>query len=442
MHISLHTKSATEASIIIKIEEADYQPHVENKIKEYSKKATIKGFRPGNVPLLLIKQMYGQLILMEELNALLADTLRKYLKENELSVLGEPIPEFDKTGELDWEHQRNFEFAYAIGMAGPFTCTLSKDIKVTEYKVSSVTEQTVDELIAQLRKTYGRLNLVEKSQVGDILHGALYYPEQNFKAQIKIELAAAAGKRFTDLRPHEKIVLNVQEVSKEGLNLLEAPAKVHEAMLKSGGQAEFTIEQIYRTVPAVLDQEFFDKVLGKDGAKSEKDLQEKLQERIIQSKQQEAASFLEQAIQAKLLQQTAIALPEDFLKRLLQQKNNTVSQEQIETYYAQYAQELQWSLIIEKLIQEHNLQVTHQEVAGEAKQRFQYALSSNEGLEQLPEAIMAKLIQNFLQEEEGKNYKQIYENLIVHKVYKFVKGQITVDVQEVSVETFDKRASK
>jgi trigger factor len=441
--ISFHKKNATEASILIKIEEADYQARVAKRIKEYGKKASIKGFRPGNVPSALLQQMYGRSILMEEVNAMLTESLAQYLKENAIHVLGEPMPVREKIEAIDWEHQRDFELEYRIGMAGEFACELSKDIVVTAYKISHVAEQTVDDLVEQLRKTYGRVEVVTKSATDDVIHGALRYPAQNFKTQTEISVGAVAEKArkiFTDLSPKDEITFDVQQVFEKAAKFPGVTAKMYETMLRLGGSATLTVEKIHRLSPAVVEQEFFDKVLRPEVASSEQDFKQKLQVRILQNKQQEADFFLEQSIQAILLKKTAMALPDDFLKDWLQEKNNTVPKEQIEMYYQQYAKELQWHLLVAVLSKEHSLQVTHEEVADEVQHRLQATFNSTEVVEQLPENNMAQLIQNFLQKNHGKNYRKVHESVHARKLINFIKDQIKMVTQEVSVEEFDNLA--
>ena len=443
MHISFHKNNTTEASLTIKIEEADYQARVARRIKEYSKKATLKGFRPGSVPGAIVQQMYGRSVLMEEVNTLVAESLAKYLKENEIHALGELMPIPEKIEAIDWENQRDFEVGYKVGMAGPFSCKLSKNIKVTAYKISHVAEQTVDDLIEQLRRVHGKMNVVARSTSDDVIYGELRYPVQNFKTQTKIvigEVAENVRHIFTDLGPTAEVTFEVEQVFKKGVNLPGVTEEMYAAMLRLGGLAEFKVEKIHRLSPAVLEQKFFDKVLGQETTKSAQAFQHRLKARLLQSKQEEADFRLEQSIQALLLKETSIALPDNFLKDWLQQKNSTVSKEQIEIHYQQYAKDLQWSLYMAALSKEHNLRVTHEEVEEEVQHRLQVTLRNGGVAQPLSEKNMTQLIQNFLQENNGKNYSQVYEKLYARKCINFIKRQITVLVQEVSVEEFDKLA--
>jgi trigger factor len=442
LEISFHQKNPTEASITIKIEEPDYQARVARKIKAYSKKANIKGFRPGSVPDTLIQQMYGRSILIEEVNTLLGESLAQYLKENEICALGEPVPVLEKIEAIDWEHQRDFELEYIVGMAGTFYCELSKNIQVTAYKISHVAEQTVGDLVEQLRKTYGGVEVVDKSTADDVIHGELRYAAQDFKTRTRIavgEVAEKVREMFTDLSTKDEITFDVKQVFKEAVKLPGVTESMRSTMLRLGGAAEFTVEQVHRLSPAVLEQEFFDKVLGEGVARSEQEFREKLQTRLLQNKQEEADFRLEQSIQTILLKKTAIALPDNFLKDWLQAKNNKVPKAQIEMYYHQYAKELQWNLVVAALSKEHNLQVTQEEVVNEVQHRLQASLGSNETVQQ-SEKNMTQLIQNFLQKNNSENYRKVHESVHARKLINVIKDQLTILTQEVSVEEFDKLA--
>lgn len=437
MDISLHKKSPVEATITIQVNETDYQPHVKKRIREHSKKAHIKGFRPGHIPPSLIKQKYGHTILIETINTLLAESLPKYLQEHDIPMLGEPLPELGSTEEIDWANQREFEFKYSIGLVEEFDITLSKQLKLTAYKVNQVADKTVADITKNLIKAHGEMHKVTKSEVGDVLYGELSHPQGGLKVKTQFLTESIEGeeqKIFTSLHAQDKIMVDIRALLQQGIQPAGLTDKVLAEMLQLGNQFEFTVEQVGRPIPAELNQEFFEKVLGKGIAKSAAEFREKLRQQIIRNKQQEADLFLERSIQAVLLKNTKINLPDIFLKRGLQKKNATVSKEKIEKYYQQYAQDLRWQLIVRKIGKEHSLQVTPEAVVDEVKERFQ-------ALHQIPAEELEQLTQNFLQENKGNNYRRVYEELRVSKLMNFIKDKITIVTQEVSFEEFDRLMS-
>ncbi|MCU0317801.1 MAG: hypothetical protein MUC61_00440 [Amoebophilaceae bacterium] len=445
MQVSFYKKSDTEASISIKIEEVDYKSRVASRIREYSKKASIKGFRPGSVPTSLIQQMYGHAILIEEVNALLVESLEKYLRENEIHALGEPIPVSEKNKAINWAQQRDFEFAYTIGTAGTFSCHLSKHIQVTAYKVSHVAAQTVDDLVRQMRKIHGQVESVAQSASSDVIHGELCYPVQDLKiqAQIVIEkVVEGIRDTFIGLSPNEEVTFDLRQAIQVVTALTGITEEMRDIMLRLGGVAKFTVEKIHRQSLAPLEQGLFDKVLGPEVANSERAFRQELQIRLLQYKQQKADDLLDRSIQAILLQEIAIALPDDLLQSWLLKNNDTVSEDQIGLYYQQYARDLRWSLLAAALSKEYGLQVTQEEVVDEIRRRLQTTFANTEGAQQPTSDDIAQLTQNFLQAENGKHYKRVYADVHARKLMDCIKDQITMVTQEVSAETLDTLASE
>ena len=179
MEITLNKTNSTEGLIKIKLTEGDYQPHVEEKVKDYARKATIKGFRQGKVPTGVIKKMFGKSILVEEINHLLSHKLTDYIKENNLKILGEPLPDQEKALTIDWDTQKNFEFEYQIGMVEDFKYELSSKVKVKSYPIE-VDSKIIEETIADLKKRFGKVSYPEVSEAADNLFGELHSADPRF----------------------------------------------------------------------------------------------------------------------------------------------------------------------------------------------------------------------------------------------------------------------
>ena len=444
VQISFQKKNTTEASVTIQIEEADYEDSVSKKVGDYRKKASIKGFRPGGVPTKIIQQMYGGSIRMEVVGTLLAESLVQYLKKHEIRPLGEPMPVLEKVEAIDWQSQRDFEVEYTIGLASPFVCKISKDMHVTTYQVSQVAEQTVDALVEQLRKDHGKIEVVTKSSANDIVFGDLHYSLQHFKVNTQVavgEVAEKVREVFIDLSPQDEVVFDVRQVLKTGMRLPAVPDSMHETMLKLGGSAKFTVEKIHRLSPAAVAQDLFDKTFGQTGISSEQDFRDKLRAQIVQKKQREADVRLEQAIQATLLKEAAIVLPDAFLKAWLESKNQ-LSKEAIEIYYPQYAKGLQWRLLVDALGEDYDIQVTHEEVMDEIRHRFQGILEGAGTAQRVSGENMTQLAQDFMRQDNGEHYSKVRANVYARKLINLIKDQITIIAKEISVEEFDNLASE
>jgi trigger factor len=149
LNITLNQTDGNNASLKVSLQEADYAAKVDEQIKEYSKKANIKGFRPGKVPAGLIRKMYGKGILVESINQLLHESVNNYIKENKLRILGEPLPERQDENTIDWDNQKEFEFSYAVGLLPEFELPLDK-VSVEKYNIE-VDQTTVDEAYEQMQ---------------------------------------------------------------------------------------------------------------------------------------------------------------------------------------------------------------------------------------------------------------------------------------------------
>ena len=206
MDITLDKKTTNEALIKITLKEADYQPKVEQKVREYSKQAQIKGFRKGKVPTGLVKKMYGKSILVDEINHLLSHSVNDYIKEQKLAILGEPIPNVEKSNQIDWDTQKEFEFEYDIGLVNDFSYDLSKKQKVTSYKIK-VDDKSIEDEVEQLRKNYGDQLNPEAVEKDDLLQGEIsqaeselsqpahLFLEQMESSQVKKFVGAKKGRR-------------------------------------------------------------------------------------------------------------------------------------------------------------------------------------------------------------------------------------------------------
>ncbi|MEQ8533684.1 MAG: trigger factor family protein, partial [Imperialibacter sp.] len=154
MDIQLDKITKTEALIKIKVSETDYQPKVEEKIREYSRKASIKGFRPGKVPQGMIRKMYGKSILVDEVNHMLSHKVSDYIKDNKLEIIGEPLPNVEKAQDIDWDVQKDFEFEYNVGLVDEFSVDLSKKISITSYSIK-VDKKLIAKTVENLKSQFG-----------------------------------------------------------------------------------------------------------------------------------------------------------------------------------------------------------------------------------------------------------------------------------------------
>lgn len=442
MNITLEKTDATNASLKIKLEEADYRPKVGEKLKEYSRKAVVKGFRPGKVPASLIQKMYGKGILVDEINNLLIKSVNDYIKENKLNLVGEPMPNVETSADIDWDTQKEFEFSYRLGLAPEFTVDLSSNFSVVDYEIQ-LSDKEVNETITNLQNQYHRHTPADTSAEEDTLKGAIQQVSGDFTAPVSIDLKKVSAEllpQLIGLSVGSKVTFELSALGDE-----EAVAKIlgvpAEKVAELTGAFELTVEEIIRHTPAPLDQEFFDRILGKDAVTTEEEFLNKVKEIIQDNYRRESEALLQKNIQESLLNQHAFELPDDFLKKWLVVSNEgKVTEEQVEKEYDLYARELRWNLIKNKIAEENNIQVEHEEVMERTKNmiRQQFGGAVDERMEDL----VNNFADNFLKAEKGKNFMNIFNQVFADKVINLVRNRITLEKKPVDVEEFKKIAAE
>ncbi len=436
MEITLDKHSANQASIKINLEEADYQPKVDAKIKDYAKKASIKGFRPGKAPVGMVKKMYGTSVLVDEINEILSTSLSNYIKEQSFKVLGDPLPVIENADAIDWKNQKDFEFEYKIGFVENVEIKLDKSTKVTNY-VLELDKKTVDDAVENLRRQYGKMTNPETSQENDFLYGDLKAADGSYEQTLSLPLSKMDGrsvKKFIGVEKGAVIEFDPSKAIKtdlaEVLNISEEEAS------KISGNYTFTVQNINRTEDAAMDQEFFDKVFGPDQVSTEEEFLAKVKEILEQNYSKETKVFTEENIKEKLVEQAGIELPEEFLKEWLRKANEgKVTDEDIEKEFPAYAKQLTWSLVSNKIAEENEVKAEHEDVVAKTQEMIREQLASS-GLGQQMEDSMDMFVNNYLQGNEGQNYMQMLTSVQNDKVLELVNDKITLKDEKISIDKF------
>ena len=444
MDITLDKKSSTEALIKITLKETDYQPNVEEKVKEYARKASVKGFRPGKVPPGLIRKMYGKSILVEEINRILSDSVNSYIKENKLNLLGDPLPDLEKAEDVDWDNQKEFEFNYSIGLVDDFKYDLSEKTKVTRYKIE-LDKKTLDETLDNIREQFGKQSHPDKAVKGDDFMGSLTQKDGEISNEgiLKFEYLSKSGeKKLLAAKPGDEVELDVKKDFEDAhavshaLNIPEAEAKD----LK--GAFIFKLDKINHMEPAEMNQEMFDAVFGKDAVKGEKEFIEKVKSTVEENYNRETEYFLDRMIRNELLDNIKIEVPDNFLKEwLLRSNEGKVTEEDIAREYDAYVESMKWDLIKNRIADDNEINVEHEEVVNRAKSMILQQLGGAGAAEQLMDHMDA-FADNYLKAENGQNYMRLYGELRDDKVIGLVKEKISIKDKKVSLDEFKKVVDK
>ncbi len=441
MEITLNKKNNTEGVIKIKLTEGDYQPHVEEKVKDYSRKANIKGFRQGKVPSGVIKKMFGKSILVDEINHLLSHKLSDYIKDNQIKILGDPLPNQEKAKQIDWDTQKDFEFEYQIGMVDDFTYEVSSKVKVKSYPIE-VDKNTIDETLTDLKKRFGKVTDPETSEADDNLFGELRAKEGDFKKEhafIAIEkVEKKEQKKFIGLKKDEEVEFEVSKIFSEDAQVAQLLGVSDEEAKAAKGKYIFKVTNISRVEPAAVNTELFDRVFGKDVVKTEEEFITKVKETISENYKRESEHFLDHNIEDYFISNTSINLPDDFLKSwLLSSSNGEVTEEVLNKEFEHYKRGLKWDLVKNRIADDNKITVEAEEVRNKAKELIAAQFGGSAFVEQLGDRLDG-IADNYLQNENGQNFMRLYNQLRGDKILKFIKDNITVEEKKVSVEEFKK----
>lgn len=445
MNITLNKQNSTEGSLNIVLTETDYLPKVEEKVKDYSRKASIKGFRQGKVPAGVIKKMFGKSILVEEVNHLISHSISDYIKNNKLKVLGDPIPNEEKARTIDWDNQKDFEFEFQIGMVEDFKVDLSTKVKVTSHPIE-IDQKVIDETLTDIKRRYGKVSYPEVSEAQDNLFGEISVKgsEEKKGSYISIEkIEKKEQKKFIGLKKEDVVEFEVEKALADeaerarALNLSEEEAK------QAKGTYVFTVTSVSRVETAELNQELFDKVFGSEVVKTEEEFLSKIRETITENYKRETDHLLDHEIQHYFVDNTKISMPDNFLKTWLKNTSaGKVTDEVLEKEFSQYKESLKWDLIKNQITEEKSITVEGDEVLEKAKKQ----IIEQFGGESIAAQLGSKLddiANNFLSGQDGKgeNFMRIYNQLRHEKIMKVVKEAITINEKKVSLDEFKKIAA-
>jgi trigger factor len=443
MNITKHDIDSLNAEITISVSPDDYEGRVNEGIKKVQKQANMPGFRPGKVPSGLIKKQYGTQILVDEINKLLNDSIYKYIEENKIEILGNPLPK-DQTS-VDFTNQKDFEFVYQLGLAPDFEVKLDTG-KTFTYKTVKIDEELVNKYLKDVRRNYGKPGNPEVSEAQDVIFVDINELEANgeirpggiFKSssvsaeRVKNENAKA---KLIGLKKDDKVVINVNELYESALDKSVSLGIDKEAAATLDCDLQLTVKNISRMEDAPLDQELFDKVYGPDVIKTEEEFRDKIRGELSLMFQADSEKFFKTEVENKLIENVELQLPDDFLKKWLAVANEKpITTEEIEKDYPNYAKAMQWRLIENKIIKDNGLKVTADEARDEAKAfiRSEYARygqkPTDEDLEKIAKDVLSR----------EKDSQKIFENLYSRKVMDLVKEKCKIETKEVSYEDFFK----
>lgn len=447
MEINKENKDDLNAVLKVHVKPEDYKERVDQVVRDYKKKAKMKGFRPGKVPESLIRKMYGRSIRIEEINKLVSEKISEYIQNEDLEILGKPLPSHDEQKSLNWDHDNEFEFAFDIAMAPEFEPEISEEDKIPYYTIK-VTDELIDKQVDNYLQRFGEFKSIDAVQTkeeiisahiseldeeGNIREGGIVKDDARLSLQViqdeeiknKFEGAKVGDEIDIDLKkafPNDTEISSMLNIDKEKAENLE-------------GLFRISVTDVQQFENAELNQELFDKIYGEGNVTSEEEFRQKIKEELDEHLKPESERKLAQDIKKHFVQKLNPELPSDFLKRWLKetQQGQNLSEEDIENEFPQFEEEMKWDLIKNKIIKENEIQVDEKEVLELAKevtaQQFrQY------GLGNLPDEQLEQYAPEMLKKEEDR--RKFYERKYEEKVIDAIKEKITLEDKEVTSEEF------
>ena len=446
MDITRENKNEVNAVIKIEVEKEDYAKPVEDTLKDYRRKASIPGFRPGKVPAGLIKKRFGKAILIEEVNKILSQSLSKYIVDEKLRILGEPMPNKEQQKEIDFDNDENFEFSFDIGMAPEVEVNLDENDKLPYYKIK-VSDEMIDQQIEQIKTQMGQNVEAEEVKDNGLVRGDFVQLDENGEpvengiapegVLLSIDLMKdqEIKKEFIGKKKGDAVVFDPVKAYENRHELGHMLNISHEEAEELDSSFKFTINEVLEFEKAELNEELYKKIYGEETEiKTEEDLRARIKDEFAENLVHSSNHKFTIDTRDALVEKTEIPLPEDFLKRWLMEANEDVTEEQIENDFEGFVKDLRWQLIKDNIINENDLKAEPEEATEFAKQlaRAQY---SQYGIFDVPEEQLDSYAKMILEKPEEKD--KIYKKLLEDKVVEVVKEKVTMDEKEVSQEDFN-----
>ena len=449
MDIKFNKVDDLNATIKVSLVKDDYQPNVDKALKDYRKKAVLPGFRPGNVPMNLIKMKYEVPVKAEEINKTLSRGLFDYLKDNNIDYMGEPLPSLTEKPEGDFEKDSDFSFTFDIALAPQFQIAIDNALNVPKYTIT-VADKDVDKTFENYKNAAGKNEPAEVSEEKSILKGEVYQVDDNGEklaeglsnttsmlvSNVKDEKERA---KFIGKKVGDKICFDLKQVFP---NEAEAKAILNNNMLDFNtvnANFAFSITEILTFVPGELNQDVFDRFFGKDKVHNEEEMRAEIISQYKANYENESDYRLFVDAKAELLKKADFAVPMEFMKRWLLslEQYKDFDKEKLETSFPSMEEDIKWNLIENHLVKDNKIEITEDDELAEEKEVMK-AEFARYGLPvgSIPDDTLDGYAKERLAKDEER--RRIRPIVINNKLTKIIKEKATLNNKEISYEDFVK----
>ena len=448
MKISFECADKINGLLTMTVEPADYQDAVEKTLKNYRKKAQVPGFRPGMVPMGMIKKQYGTAVKVEEVNKLLSEKLYAYIQENNIKMLGEPLPNQEKQVPQDFEKDAELTFVFDIAVAPEFKAELSGKDKIDYYTIK-VDDKMLDDQVQMYASQAGEFVKADVFSGNDTITGDMRELDENgntkeggivtegamvMPAYIK---ADDQKKLFDGAKPGDIITFNPKKAYPDNDAEVAALLKTEKDNVKDlNSDFSYQITEIRHFQPAEVDQKLFDRVFGEGTVKDEKEFREKIAANIAPQLQQNSDyKFLLDVRQHMEKKVGKLEFPEALLKRVMIQNNKDKGADYVEKNFEGSIKELTWHMIKEKLVAANNIKVEDADLKAVAKEAIR-AQFAQYGMSNVPDDVLENYAAEQLKKRE--NVDNFVDRAVDMKLTEVLKNVVKLNEKEVTLEAFNK----
>ena len=446
MNITRENIDDLNSVLKVEISKPDYEEKVGTVLKDYRKKANIKGFRPGMVPIGLVKKMYGKAVQIDEINKLVTESIQKYLSDEKIEILGDPLPKLDENEKLDFDTQEKFTFSFELGLAPSVELKISKKNKVNLHDII-IDEKMKNDYLNNYTRRYGELKQAESAEEKDVIKGKIEAVDsegnplpggpvvEETSLGVDIIKDENIKKQFIGKTINDTVDFDIKKAFPNDTEVAGILRMKKEEVENISGDFRFTINEISRFYPAEVGKELFDKVYGEGIVNSEEEFLKKLEDEIAMNLKRESDFKLMMDIKALVLEKTDFQLPEEFLKRWLLRVNENTTPEQINTEFDSFRKDLKWQLIRNKVARDNQVKISEEELLKEAENITRHQFQQY-GLFYVTDEHITNYAKETLKREEDA--KRITDKILEEKVILIMKELLKIENKSVPVDEFNK----
>jgi trigger factor len=451
MNITRENIDELNGIIRVSIEKADYETTVDQVLTDHRRKMNMPGFRPGKVPQGLVKKMYWKSALVDEVNKLLANGLSKFIEEEKLELLGEPLPNEELQKPIDWDKDAEYEFVFDIGFAPEVKVSLDKRSKFPFYKIK-VSDELIDQQVSSYTSRFGANQPAEVVDAEVTVRGNIVQLDENDNEKesgINAEMALisiglikdeAIKNSFIGKEMGEEVVFDLKKAYPNNNEIAHLLNIDKNAVDELEGNFKITIKEINQFVPALINNELYQKIYGEETEVTDENIfRQKVADEIGRMFGPSSDYRFSNDARDMLVSKVKMEFPEAFLKRWLLASNRELTQEQIDADFEHFVEDLKWQVIKENIIKDNELKVDEDEVIELARQ-IAAAQFHQYGMYDVPVEHLDSFAKQMLQKKEDRS--RLFNKKMEDKIMDVIKSKVALEEKEVSKEEFDKLFEK